>query len=194
MLKGHVIIISAMILIKHLQGTPQRKQLVSRIDIFVECFSIFSIFSHFVLSTITKNYNVSFIAIKDTPTVLSISTTSVTLEFLPSNGSSSRYYVQYKLHHIVDDSAYTTGVFVTDDDRSAPRTYSVVQGSLTPDTEYSFRILPTVKVGKNYQHVPAFQSPLVTTRTRPVGKFMISFPIIQKNVIFLIKGTHHEQQ
>ena len=119
------------------------------------------------------HYFVSFLAIKDPPTVKSITTTSVTLEFLPSNGSSSRYYVQYKLHHVVDDSVYTYGVYVPDDGRSAPKTYILVQGSLTPDTDYSFRILPSVKVGNDYQYVPTFQSPPVSIKTRPIGKLII---------------------
>ena len=111
-----------------------------------------------------------FSAIQDAPIVKATTTTTVTLEFLPSNGSSSRFYVRYKLSNTFDETTYTWGVYVSDDGRSAPMTYTVIQNGLKPNTEYNFKIAAAVEADDSWWSVTEFNSPVVRARTRAVGK------------------------
>ena len=97
-----------------------------------------------------------------------ISPTSVEVQFLPSNGSSTHYGVQYKVAGFYDDVAYSHGPLVTDDGRAPTEPYTVLQSGLLENTEYVFRVLPMVKINKIYY--PGTPSPTSSTVGQDSGK------------------------
>ena len=78
--------------------------------------------------------------------------------------------MQYKLRGTFDETPYSFGVYVSDDGRLAPMTYTAIQDELNSGVEYSFRILASVKVGNQWYYKLELASPVVSTRTRAVGK------------------------
>ena len=108
--------------------------------------------------------------------MIEVTDSSVTLEFLPSNATSSRYYVLYRPQSALDGTAYTYGAYINDDGRQAPMKYRVIQERILANTEYSFKIAPSIRVGATYHHTS--ESPVICVKTRERGKNQIVSKLI----------------
>ena len=143
------------------------------IYIYIIIYIYMYVFSSFVCVSFKRHYNIPniilhYAAIKDPPTVIEVTDSSVTLEFLPSNATSSRYYVLYRPQSALDGTAYAYGAYINDDGRQAPMKYRVIQERISANTEYSFKIAPSIRVGATYHHTS--ESPVICVKTREQGK------------------------
>ena len=88
------------------------------------------------------------------PSIITVSTYSVQLQFQKANGTVSSYLVEYARNLYGQALRYSSGTSI--ESASQQSVYRITQDGLIPGEKYNLRIVPMVTIGRShYRGIPS---------------------------------------